>query len=60
MQNVIIIRDLLRIPENYNNSYNLGIKIANVSSKDRLHFKINTMWLILFASFWFLVWSWNI
>ena len=59
MQTVKIIRDLLRIAENYNYSYNLGIKIANVSSKDRLHFKINTMWLLLLL-FWFLVWNWDI
>ena len=38
MQTVKIIRDLLRIAENYNYSYNLGMKIANVSIKDRLYF----------------------
>ena len=59
MQTVKFIIHLLRITKNYNFSYNLGIKIANVSSKDRLHFKINTMWLLLLL-FWFLVWNWNI
>ena len=39
MQTVKIIRDLIRIAEKkFNYSYNLGIKLANVSSKDRLYF----------------------
>ena len=38
MQTVKVNIHLFRIAKNYNYSYNLGIKIANVSSKYRLHF----------------------
>ena len=53
MQTVKIFIHLLRIAENYNYSYNLGIQIANVASKGRLFLK-----LILYGYYFYCFGSW--